>query len=109
MYQCDHCIFSKAENNKDVCMNCRDNPMVQKILAALPKQSYFAEYSPVCPRGYSDCVYDPAYIEFYYPEWYKELYKNLTPKEAIHVENGCWDCFQRDPDERCYCYDDEDK
>ena len=43
-------------------------------------------YNPVCPIGYTDCVYDPAYIQYHYPDWYKDLYG----KEY-------------------YCYDDEDK
>lgn len=35
------------------------------------------DYTPVCPRGYTDCVYDPAYIKFSSPEWYKELYGDI--------------------------------
>ena len=109
MNQCDNCIFNKAENNKELCDNCRDNPIVQKILRSLPKESYYSTYNPVCPRGYMECVYDPAYIQFYHSDWYKELYGDLTPEEAIHVKNGCWDRFQKDPDEHYYCYDEEDK
>ncbi len=66
-------------------------------------------YKPVCPRGYMDCVRDPAYIKHHYPEWYADLYGDKTPEEAIHVENGCFSRFIEDPDERWYCYDDEDK
>ena len=64
-------------------------------------------YKPTCPRGYSDCVCDPAYINFYHPEWYKDLYGDLTPKQASKK-----DCLQRvkeDPDEKYLCYDNEDK
>ena len=31
-------------------------------------------YKPVCPRGYDDCIWDPAYIFYNYPDWYKKLY-----------------------------------
>ena len=62
------------------------------------------DYIPVCPRGFTDCVRDPAYIKYEDPEWYKELYGDMTPEEAIHKENGCCD---RGIEE--YCYDDEDK
>ena len=46
-------------------------------------------YKPLCPRGYDDCVWDPAYIFFNYPDWYKKLYGDLSPEEAIFVKNGC--------------------
>ena len=53
-------------------------------------------YNPVCPFGYDDCVWDPAYIKANYPEWYTKLYGDKTPEEV-----GC------DTDS-CF-YDDEDK
>lgn len=66
-------------------------------------------YRPVCPRGYEDCVRDPAYIKHHHPEWYKELYKDLPPEKAIYAHYGCYDRMQEDPNEEYYCYDDEDK
>ena len=103
--KCDICV-----SDKSWCSKCRDNPEVQKILASLPQKSYFMDYIPVCPRGFSDCVCDPAYILCYHPEWYEELYGNKTPLEAIWVENGCMEQFEKDPKmEKYYCYDDEDK
>ncbi|MBO5953305.1 MAG: hypothetical protein J6Q53_04195 [Oscillospiraceae bacterium] len=66
-------------------------------------------YTPTCPRGYTDCIHDPAYIKFHHPEWYKELYGDMTPEEAALEENGCYDSFEEDPDMKYYCYDDEDK
>jgi hypothetical protein len=33
----------------------------------------------------------------------------MRPEEAIYKEGGCWDSFINDPDEKYYCYDDEDK
>ena len=102
--KCDKCV-----SDKSLCSQCRDNPEVQKILASLPKQSCFMAYVPVCPRGYVDCVCDPAYIQFYHPEWYKKMHGDKTPLEALWAENGCMDSFINDPDEKYYCYDDEDK
>ena len=102
--KCDKCV-----SDKSWCPQCRDNPEVQKILASLPKQSCFMAYVPVCPRGYVDCVCDPAYIKYYHPEWYAKMHGDKTPEEAIYAENGCWDSFINDPDEKYYCYDDEDK
>ena len=66
-------------------------------------------YKPLCPRGYSDCIWDPAYIFYNYPDWYKELYGDLSPEEAIYEPGGCYDTFIEDPNEENYCYDNEDK
>ena len=99
--KCDKCV-----SDKSLCSHCRDNPEVQKILVSLPKLSFFMNYVPVCPRGYLDCVYDPAYIHFHYPDWYKELYGDKTPEEAAEK---CRQKMLEDPDEENYCYDDEDK
>lgn len=64
-------------------------------------------YTPTCPRGYEDCVNDPAYIYDTHPEWYKEIYGDLTPEQAS--EKSCKLKVKDDPDEKFYCYDDEDK
>ena len=66
-------------------------------------------YNPVCPRGYKDCVSDPAYLKCYHPAWYQTLYGDLTPVQALEVTNGCMDAVRKDPNENFYCYDDEDK
>lgn len=104
MSKCERCVVDKS-----FCTDCRDNPIVQTVLKSLPSQSHFQYYNPVCPRGFTDCVSDPAYIKYHYPDWYKELYGDKTPEEAIYAGNGCWDSFQRDPEMNYYCYDDEDK
>ena len=57
-------------------------------------------YTHVCPKGFTDCVCDPAYIKYIDPEWYNELYGDLTPQEAADRH-----CNVEDED----CYDDEDK
>lgn len=67
------------------------------------------KYKPVCPRGYEDCIWDPARIQYTNPEWYKRLYGDMTPEEAVNAPLGCRDKVNRDPDEKYYCYDDEEK
>lgn len=99
--QCERCAMKDEVD----CGQCADN----FIYAAVPRQSFFQYYKPVCPRGYIDCVWDPGYIHFHYPDWYKKLYGDLAPKEAIKQEGGCLDKMNKDPDEKYYCYDDEDK
>ena len=101
MLLCESCVADKS-----LCSNCKDHPIVKKILLSLPKHSYFQEYEPVCPRGYEDCVSDPAYIKYHYPNWYKELYGDKIPEEAAEK---CRQRMLEDPDEENYCYDDEDK
>ena len=90
--------------NKDVhCDSCT-------LQRGVKERAYFyKEYKPLCPRGYSDCIHDPAYLKHYYPEWYKKTYGNKTPEEVLLVENGCMQRFKEDPNEEEYCYDDEDK
>ena len=98
--KCQRCVQDKA-----LCSECADN----FDYAMIPRKSYFQLYRPVCPSGYLDCVTDPAYIKFHYPDWYAELYGDISPEEAIYKENGCWDSFKKDPEMNYYCYDDEDK
>lgn len=66
-------------------------------------------YKPLCPRGYEDCVGDPAYIKATHPNWYHKLYGDKTPEEALEEEGGCLERFREDPQMEAYCYDDEDK
>lgn len=110
MDRCKRCIIPKANLDENLCLECRDNPVVQRILMSLPRLSHYLEYMPTCPRGYTDCVYDPAYIHFHYPDWYKELYGDKTPLDALWVDGGCMEKVEKDPKmEKYYCYDDEDK
>lgn len=60
----------------------------------------FALYKPTCPQGFSDCIYDPAYIKCYHPKFYEKLYGELTPEEASKESCSA---------DNEYCYDDEDK
>lgn len=82
--------------DKSLCDKCKDNPKY----ADYPRRSFYKEYEPTCPQGFDDCVYDPAYIKHYCPDWYKDLYDDLTPEEASRLH-----CNIDDE----YCYDDEDK
>jgi hypothetical protein len=88
------------------CFDYMKNKLTRAIIE---KKHESMPYTPVCPRGYDDCVRDPAYIKHHYPDWYKELYHDLPPEKAIYVHNGCYDHMQEDPNEEHYCYDDEDK
>ena len=96
--RCDRCITDKSD-----CQFCRD---YYKYYWA-PTTSRFTACKPTCPRGYKDCVHDPAYIQFNYPDWYKELYGNVTPEVAS--AETCRHRVVEDPDMEYYCYDDEDK
>lgn len=62
-------------------------------------------YKPTCQYGCEDCVMDPAYIKATYPEWYAELFGDLTPEKAAATEkrSSCYSCID------CSLYDDEDK
>lgn len=62
-------------------------------------------YEPVCPQGYLDCVYDPGYIHYNYPEWYKKLYGDLKPEEAVYTKGSCMELMLNGDD----CFDNEDK
>ena len=95
--RCEGCVTDKSE-----CINCCDNP----IYANVPRFSKRMSYIPTCPRGYTDCVYDPAYIKLHNPKWYADLYGDKTPEEAAEK---CRQKVEEDPDEEYYCYDDEDK
>ena len=98
MSKCDRCV-----TDKNLCVDCSDNP----IYANVPKWSHFSLYIPTCPRGYKDCVGDPAYIKTFHPKWYKKIYGDLSPQEASL--KSCKLKVKEDPYEEYYCYDDEDK
>ncbi len=111
MDYCKYCVADKSN-----CEKCLTNPKYKDFknffesdnseeyynAALLERQGYL----PTCPRGYNDCIGDPAYIKYHYPDWYKELYGDKTPYEAAEE---CRKAMEEDPDEEYYCYDDEDK
>lgn len=70
--------------------------------------SLFQAYIPVCPRGYNDCVCDPAYTLYHSPQWYNELYGQIPPEQVILTEGGCMERYKDGPEEEGYCYDDGD-
>lgn len=98
MNKCDTCVTDKSQ-----CDNCIDNPKYANV----PVESLYQAYIPTCPRGYSDCVNDPAYIKYTYPDWYKKLYGDISPEDA--AKQNCQKSVEDDPDEEYYCYDNEDK
>ena len=91
---CDSCVTDRSE-----CAKCKDNPIYKDI----PIFSHYRAYIPTCPKGYEDCIYDPAYIKYRNSEWYKSLYGDLTPEQAS--KKSCAECFKEDSD----YYDNEDK
>lgn len=95
------CIQAKSKcitcvNPDKQCEKCRDNPRFSDY----PHYSYYMEYVPVCPKGYKDCVCDPAYIKYYHSKWYTEMYGDKPPEDVAKES-----CDLNDE----YCYDDEDK
>lgn len=82
-----------------VCRKCSE----YFIYNFVPKLSLFCEYIPTCSCGYKYCIYDPAYIHKYYPEYYMKKYGNVDPSEV-----GCKDYYPYGSDD-CRSYDDEDK
>ena len=91
--KCGRCVNKVT----DKCDKCIDHPKWQDR----PIRSYFELYRITCPYGIKDCIRDPAYVLFYHSEWYKDLYGDKPPQEA--VKDACRDC------EDCDLYDDEDK
>ena len=89
-------MYDKCVNKDKKCDYCQIN----KANKVNHFRYYYKDYVPVCPQGWDDCVCDPAYIKATYPEWYKELYGDMTPEKA--AKKHC------DPTDE-YCYDDEDK
>ena len=72
---------------------------------------YTLPYKAVCPYGYTDCINDPGYIKWYYPNCYKELYGDIAPEDAVKIDH-CQDYWKNridDDDWDCPEYDDEDK
>ena len=115
-FLCGECPYENIPGIPDCinlkCMHVLINDIkeyVKKLKGSPVETPPLDYYNPVCPRGYMDCVYDPAYIKHCYPDWYKSLYGDLSPEEAIHDPGGCVERMENDPDEKYGCYDDEDK
>lgn len=68
-----------------------------------PNRFKEAKYTPTCPHGYDDCIYDPAYIKASSPEWYVTLYGDKAPEEVARDAGSCGRCIDGE------FYDDEDK
>lgn len=61
-------------------------------------------YEPVCPIGMTNCIADPAYVYYHCPDWYKEMYGEVVPKDVVATA-----CKPYLEDNYCPYYDDEDK
>lgn len=40
-------------------------------------------YKPACPLGHTDCVNDPARIKRFHPDYYRDLYGDLSISMAV--------------------------
>lgn len=61
-----------------------------------------SKYTPTCPRGYTDCVCDPAYIRYHHKP-------DMTDEEFNEALEECREAVRKDPNMQYFCYDDEDK
>ena len=78
--------------------------LVKTLVMEGPNKFKDVYYRPTCKFGCEDCIHDPAYIYATYPEWYNELFSELSPEEAaLDCLHDCAYCTDGD------CYDDEDK
>ena len=95
MSYCDSCWTPKLYG-KEKCRSCSNQPGLTDHHL----------WNPVtCKFGYEDCIHDPGYIFAHYPDWYKELYGDMSYEEAaLDPKKGCVSCTEK----HCH-YDDEDK
>lgn len=93
-WPCRNCWTPKLRGDEH-CLSCSRHPgMTDKYLS-----------NPItCKFGFKDCVNDPGYIYAHHPEWYKELYGEISYIDAAKDEEGCGMCTK----EHCQ-YDNEDK
>jgi hypothetical protein len=102
----EYCLKSITPRNMLAICNLIERAYKQNDLTLY--NDFRTKYDEQC-NLINDCVYDPAYIKHCYPDWYKSLYGDLSPEEAIHAPGGCVEQMENDPDEKYGCYDDEDK
>ncbi|MBR1703226.1 MAG: hypothetical protein IJ716_14975 [Lachnospiraceae bacterium] len=74
MGNCKMCVQDRRE-----CLSCMDNPVFSNV----PTESKFVPYIPLCPIGDGSCAFDPAYIRLQNPEWYRKLFGDMEPDEAM--------------------------
>lgn len=90
------CSVEKCINRYISCDKCNHQPSYTF------RRSFYQPYTPTCPRGYADCISDIAYLKYSSPNRY-------TEEELAEIYQDCLRRAKEDPDERYYCYDDEDK
>lgn len=77
-------LTEECVNYSKDCGRCwRSHP--QPILG-----DFYQDYIPVCPYCKLNCIHDPAFIKKTDPEYYKLLFEELLPKDA--VIDYCKDC-----------------
>ena len=80
------------------------NSIQDAINALQTLKLYITEpyYEMHCPYGLYGCIHDPGYLIKSCPDWYRVLYGDFPPEEAIRI--GCLPHCRDGSD-----YDDEDK
>lgn len=68
------------------------------LATKLSRRTVTQPYKPTCVLGYTDCIYDPAYIRAHHRDWWIELGMPTSCSHTSEMEEG-W----------CRAYDDEDK
>lgn len=95
-FRCKCCWTPRLSSSEiDPCKFCIHQPGFSDM---------FLSHPITCKLGYKDCVNDPGYIFAHHPEWYKELYGDISYIDAVKSDEGCGMCIR----ERCQ-YDNEDK
>ena len=84
------CVFSLHDQRKAYKAKLRAE--FEAELAAAFEAELNEKYIPVCPCGYDDCTWDPAYIKYRAPELYQERWGNKTPEEVRFEPDGCLYC-----------------
>ena len=101
--KCSRCGNLSARPRR-YCPECGSKMSVGKRYGNKPIE-YIPPYDPVCPLGYDDCVCDPAYVKYYYPDLYEQYFGDMTTEEA--AQKNCVEYLEKHPNHNCY--DNEDK
>ena len=99
-FYCPHCGRRMTHVEDPIKVEVEEVPCdavkIRTIVMEGPDEFKTAYYTPTCKCGYTDCIYDNAYIKATYPEWYEEL------QQSKGIDT-CDVCINGDR------YDDEDR
>ena len=87
-FLCETCL---NQHKPQVCLKCLHNPNFGHL------GSYYTPYYELCPDKQWNCPEDPGYMSYWYPEKFKELFGDISPREALNHENcQCKNCPWRE-------------